>query len=270
MSKSQIVDKRQTSNVNNELTFLRASSHPFVVGYLGSFQTKTHLFVVLEYVAGGELYSYLYSKETLEPSAARVYLAEVISAIGYIHSLGFIYRDLKPENILIAQTGHLKLVDFGFVKRLGEEGRTYSMCGTTEYMAPEVVAGTGYGLAADWWSVGILLYEMLVGSSPFVANDPYEIYNKVLSVEPVLPHGLDSSASSLITLLLMKNPNSRLTESGVKAHPFFSRMKWKSLNSLTPPHLPQLVGSLDSSAFNYYPDEKPTTREWVTAHFPEF
>lgn len=254
MDKADIVKKRQISNVNNELAFLRACSHPNIARYHGSFQTKSHMFVVLEFVAGGELYSYIRSRQVLDVTSARVYLAQVICALSYVHTQGFVYRDLKPENILISQTGSLKLVDFGFVKKLELGKKTRSLCGTPEYMAPEIVSGIGHDFAADWWSVGILLHEMLVGHTPFTDNSPFDVYNKILSLNPTYPAGLDSDAASLMAQLLAKNPSHRLTEEGIKAHPFFIDVQWAKLNILPPPHLPQLQNASDTSAFIFYPD----------------
>mmetsp|Transcript_19107 Transcript_19107/g.34774 ORF Transcript_19107/g.34774 Transcript_19107/m.34774 type:complete len:343 (+) Transcript_19107:343-1371(+) len=254
IAKSVIVERRQVTNVNNEISFLRTCNHPHIARYYGSFQSKTHLFIVLEFVAGGELYSYIRSRNTLDVHSSRTYLAQVVSAISYIHSTGFVYRDLKPENILISQAGTLKLVDFGFVKKLDFGKKARSLCGTPEYMAPEIVAGTGHDFPSDWWSVGILLHELLMGFTPFTDNSPYDVYNKILRQDLFLPGDIDPAAKDLITKLLVKNPSNRLTEAAVKSHPFFEGFNWAALSTLTPPHLPQLSNAFDSSAFSHYAD----------------
>nr|BAJ33938.1 unnamed protein product [Eutrema halophilum] len=164
MRKDKIMEKNHAEYMKAERDILTKIDHPFIVQLKYSFQTKYRLYLVLDFINGGHLFFQLYHQGLFREDLARVYTAEIISAVSHLHEKGIMHRDLKPENILMDVDGHVMLTDFGLAKEFEENTRSNSMCGTTEYMAPEIVRGKGHDKAADWWSVGILLYEMLTGS----------------------------------------------------------------------------------------------------------
>jgi protein kinase X len=189
LPKQQIIDLRQINHVYSELTILKEISHPFIVHLNNFFQDETNLYFQSEYVAGGELFTLMLNEGKLQVEQVKFYSAQLVSIFEYLHSKKIIYRDLKPENVLINSTGYLKLTDFGMAKRI--ESKTYTICGTPEYMAPEIVLNQGHGSPADWWSLGILLYEMLVGITPFTDKDPTIIYQKVIEGKYHFPKEFD-------------------------------------------------------------------------------
>ncbi|XP_010553159.1 PREDICTED: serine/threonine-protein kinase AtPK1/AtPK6-like isoform X2 [Tarenaya hassleriana] len=163
MRKDKIMEKNHAEYMKAERDILTKIAHPFIVQLKYSFQTKYRLYLVLDFINGGHLFFQLYHQGLFREDLARVYAAEIVSAVSHLHEKGIMHRDLKPENILLDADGHVMLTDFGLAKEFDENTRSNSMCGTVEYMAPEIVQGKGHDKAADWWSVGILLYEMLTG-----------------------------------------------------------------------------------------------------------
>jgi len=174
LKKAEILRLKQVDHIISENTILSNISHPFLIKMLGFSQDERFLYFVLEYVQGGELFTYLRNKGKLENEEAQLYAAQVVCMFEYQHSKNIIYRDLKPENILISADGYLKLTDFGFAKYC--DNRTYTLCGTPEYLAPEILLNKGHGKPVDWWTLGILIYEMLAGIDPFNDEDPMAIY----------------------------------------------------------------------------------------------
>ncbi|EJT96917.1 kinase-like protein [Dacryopinax primogenitus] len=199
LSKSKLVQLFQVEHTNAERALLFAASHPseaaydassagrcpFLVSLYGSWQDTTNVYLVMEYVAGGELYTLLRRAERFPVTVARFYAAEVVLALGYLHRMDIIYRDLKPENILITPSGHIKLTDFGFAKYVPDI--TFTLCGTPDYLAPELIAHMPYTKSVDWYSLGILVYEMLVGAPPFVAPNPAMLYQRILDGRVIYP-----------------------------------------------------------------------------------
>jgi len=149
-------------------------------------QNSLRLYMLFEYVAGGELFSHLRTVGTLRESAARFFAGEIVLALEYLHGLGIIYRDLKPENLLLTSAGHIKITDFGFAKLVNSE-RTFSLCGTPDYLAPEIIQSSGHGKAVDWWALGILIYEMLAGFPPFSADTQQGIYARIIAGDITWP-----------------------------------------------------------------------------------
>ena len=178
MKKVEILKSKQADHIANEIKILSMIDHPFVIKFDGFTQDEKYLYLALELINGGELFTYLRSVGRFPVDQARVYIAQIISIFEYLHSKNIIYRDLKPENILIHKSGYLKLTDFGFAKIV--EGRTYTLCGTPEYLAPEIILNKGHGKPVDWWTCGILLYEMIAGIHPFSDADPMMVYQKIL------------------------------------------------------------------------------------------
>lgn len=207
LKKHDIIKLKQVDHVISENTILADIDHPFLVGLEGFDQDSRYLYFQLEYICGGELFTYLRTEGTLEPSNARFYCGQVVLMFEYLHSKNIIYRDLKPENLLIDNIGYLRLTDFGFAKYC--DGRTYTLCGTPEYLAPEVLMNKGHGKPVDWWCLGILTYEMLAGIDPFNDEDPMAIYQKILKGKIKFPRDFDKKAKSLVKHLLVADTSKR-------------------------------------------------------------
>jgi protein kinase X len=239
------ITTKQIEHIKNEISILKDISHPFIISLQGiCYNTDDQtLELLFPYIDGGDLYDRLRRNgvpRRFSIDVARFFAAEVLLALEYLHSKSIVYRDLKPENILLDKNGHIKLSDFSFAKVV-RDGRTLTTCGTPEYMAPEVILGTGHGCAADLWSFGILLYEMLLGYPPFFEEDPHGICLKILANEFSFPSNFDAEAKDLITRLLSANPANRPTPEQIKNHSFFKTTSWSSilLRRDTPPSSPK-------------------------------
>jgi len=234
--------------------------HPFIVKHLCSFQDKAHLCIVMEYLNGGELFRLIRKSHRLSPVVARFFSGEVVLALGHLHSMDIVYRDLKPENTLIDCEGHLKITDLGFAKVVPT--RTWTVCGTPEYVAPEIISTKGHSKPVDWWALGILVFEMLAGHSPFVAKSSQEIHAKVLGQDPVFPKHIKEAAASFIGELLVKDKARRLGSGAggvqdVKDHSWFESVDWDLMarKMYSPPIAPQVRPADDTSLFDGYPEE---------------
>ncbi|KAK6121954.1 hypothetical protein DH2020_044308 [Rehmannia glutinosa] len=250
MRKDKIMEKNHAEYMKAERDILTKIDHPYIVQLRYSFQTKYRLYLVLDFVNGGHLFFQLYHQGLFREDLARIYAAEIVSAVCHLHAHGIMHRDLKPENILLDAEGHAMLTDFGLAKEFNEETRSNSMCGTVEYMAPEIILGKGHNKAADWWSVGILLYEMLTGKPPFVGGNRHKIQQKILKDKVKLPPFLSSDAHALIKGLLQKEVNRRLGSGPggsdeLKGHKWFKSINWKKLEAreIQPSFLPQVAGT---------------------------
>jgi len=254
LKKKHLIDTNCVENTMAEKDILRKVRHPFIVRLHYAFQTSSKLYLIMDFVNGGHLLHHLRREAMFSEKQARFYIAEVILAIEHLHSLNIIHRDLKPENVLLSADGHCVLTDFGFAKQdVTDPDSCQSFCGTLEYMAPEVIQKNRYGKAADWWSVGILLYDMLVGKPPFRHVNDAKLYEKILKDKLVLPKYFTSGCSTLIKALLTRDVNKRLTVEGIKAHPFFKTIDWDQLARLEvpPPFVPQTRnGALDIGNFD--------------------
>lgn len=219
----------------------------------------------LDYCPGGEVYSYLRKARRFDEYTSQFYAAEITMTIEFLHDVqGVAYRDLKPENILIDVDGHIKLVDFGFAKQL-DDRETYTLCGTPEYLAPEVIHNSGHGLAVDWWALGILIYEFLVGQPPFWDQNPMRLYEQIVEGRVRFPQNMSHAAQNVISLLCKTNPTERLGyisggSARVKAHPFFGNIDWDDLfyHRVKGPIIPTITHPADTANFEEYPD--PETR----------
>ncbi|CAN6469479.1 unnamed protein product [Victoria cruziana] len=198
MRKDKILEKNHADYMKAEKDILTKIEHPFVVQLRYSFQTKYRLYLVLDFINGGHLFFQLYHQGLFREDVARIYTAEIVSAVSHLHANGIMHRDLKPENILLDADGHVMLTDFGLAKQFEENTRSNSLCGTVEYMAPEIVLGKGHDKAADWWSVGILLFEMLSGKPPFIGGNRQKIQQKIIKDKIKLPAFLSSEVHSLL------------------------------------------------------------------------
>lgn len=255
LKKTEVVRLKQVQHVNSEKATLSILNHPFLVRLYRSYQDSINLYMIMDYIPGGEVFTHLRRAGRFTNEVAKIYIAEVITAIEYMHSLNIIYRDLKPENLLLDQQGHIKLTDFGFAKKV--EDRTFTLCGTPEYLAPEIIQNKGHGKAVDWWAIGILLFEMLAGYPPFFDDHPFGIYEKILACKIVFPNHFDSNAKDLIKKLLNLDRTRRLgvLKEGadeVKKQKYFKGLNWEKLGKTPGPLVPPVKHEGDTQNFEIY------------------
>ncbi|KAK3271499.1 hypothetical protein CYMTET_20158 [Cymbomonas tetramitiformis] len=248
MRKSKLLRLNQVQNVIREKDILMEYQDPFIIPCWGHFQDNCNLYLLMEYMAGGELFNLLVEKRRFPLPMARFYGAEVLLALEFIHSQGHVYRDLKPENILIADNGHIKLADMGFCKPLARSEKTYTTCGTADYMAPEVMLCQGHDRSADIWAFGVFLFEMLAGYAPFEGKTDTDRYHRILTGLIKFPDDFNLQAKDLVSKLCSVDLTKRLGMYGngyddIKQHPFFADLDWfQTENCLTkPPYLPKLA-----------------------------
>ncbi|XP_042191768.1 microtubule-associated serine/threonine-protein kinase 2 [Callorhinchus milii] len=272
INKQNLILRNQIQQAFVERDILTFAENPFVVSMFCSFDTKRHLCMVIEYVEGGDCATLLKNIGALPVEMARMYFAETVLALEYLHNYGIVHRDLKPDNLLITSMGHIKLTDFGLSKiglmslttnlyegHIEKDAREFldkQVCGTPEYIAPEVILRQGYGKPVDWWAMGIILYEFLVGCVPFFGDTPEELFGQVISDEIAWPDGDDAlppDAQDLISKLLRQNPMERLGTGSayeVKQHRFFTDLDWNSLLRQKAEFIPQLESEDDTSYFD--------------------
>ena len=208
LKKSEVIYLKQVEHVKTEKKLLETIQHPFIVNLLGAFQDEKNLYLMMEYIIGGEFFSHLRKAGRFPNDTSKYYASQIALVFEYLHSLMILYRDLKPENLLLDKIGHCKVTDFGFAKRV--EYRTWTLCGTPEYLAPEIILSKGHGKAVDWWALGILMYEMLAGYPPFYDEDPLGIYQKILEGKIKFPWHFDRHSKDLIKKLLTADLTKRL------------------------------------------------------------
>ncbi|KAI0797848.1 cAMP dependent protein kinase [Abortiporus biennis] len=258
LKKSEIVRLRQVEHVNAERYILSRVQHPFIVDLYATFQDSLNIYMLLSYVPGGELFTHLRRAQRFSPDVTRFYLATIILALKYLHSFNIIYRDLKPENLLLDSRGYLRLTDFGFAKIVDD--RTWTLCGTPEYLAPEIIQSDGHGKAADWWACGILCYEMMVGYPPFFDETPYGIYEKILKGKIHWPRDMDRLSKDLIKAFLHPDRSKRLGNliggaEDVLQHPWFRGVDWDALErrEIRAPIIPHVTSLDDTRHFSRLP-----------------
>ncbi|PRW56166.1 cAMP-dependent kinase catalytic subunit beta isoform X6 [Chlorella sorokiniana] len=263
LSKAHIVKNQQIAHLRSERDILRALDHPLLVRMHGCFQDEQCVYFVMEYVPGGEFFSHLKARGKLGEEAARLYAGEVLLMFEYLHSQDIVYRDLKPENLLLDAQGHLKLTDFGFAKAIGPR-RTYTLCGTPDYLAPEIILNKGHGKAVDWWALGVLVYEMMAGYPPFYDDDPLATYRKILKGTVTFPSHFSVTARDLIRKLLQVDLSKRYGclaggVNDIKSHPWFRPLDFAALKHRTamPPIRPSVRSADDASNFDDYSDLGP-------------
>ncbi|KAK2530786.1 Prkg1 [Columba guinea] len=249
LKKRHIVDTRQQEHIRSEKQIMQSAHSDFIVRLYRTFKDSKYLYMLMEACLGGELWTILRDRGSFEDSTTRFYTACVVEAFAYLHSKGIIYRDLKPENLILDHRGYAKLVDFGFAKKIGFGKKTWTFCGTPEYVAPEIILNKGHDISADYWSLGILMYELLTGSPPFSGPDPMKTYNIILRGIDMIefPKKIAKNAANLIKKLCRDNPSERLgnLKNGVKdiqKHKWFEGFNWEGLRkgTLTPPIIPSM------------------------------
>ncbi|KAH7819187.1 putative serine/threonine kinase [Monocercomonoides exilis] len=247
LRKDEIVKENQVQHTLTEKRVLQTLDHPFIVNLHFAFQTEKELFLVLDFVNGGDLYYHLKKEGTFSVDRCRLYAAEITLAFEALHNRDIIYRDLKPENVLLASDGHIALTDFGLSKtNINKHRMTNTFCGTPEYLAPEMLKPDGHGKAVDWWTLGTLLYEMLTGFPPFFHENTNEMFKRILYQQLQIPAELPRDAQDILIRLLDRDPQRRLgggirDAADVKAHPFFASIDWEALfhKQITPPFIPK-------------------------------
>jgi protein kinase A len=262
LKKQQVVKMKQVEHTNDERKMLQEVKHPFLITLWGTFQDSKNLYMVMDFVEGGELFSLLRKSQRFPNPVAKFYAAEVTLALEYLHSKHIIYRDLKPENLLLDRHGHLKITDFGFAKKVPDI--TWTLCGTPDYLAPEVVSSKGYNKSVDWWSLGILIFEMLCGFTPFWdGGSPMKIYENILKGRVKYPPYIHPDAQDLLQRLITADLTKRLGNlhggsEDVKNHQWFTEVTWERLakKDIDAPYVPPVkAGVGDASQFDKYPEE---------------
>eukprot|EP00297_Palpitomonas_bilix_P003246 CAMPEP_0113894872 /NCGR_PEP_ID=MMETSP0780_2-20120614/17003_1 /TAXON_ID=652834 /ORGANISM="Palpitomonas bilix" /LENGTH=563 /DNA_ID=CAMNT_0000885549 /DNA_START=74 /DNA_END=1766 /DNA_ORIENTATION=+ /assembly_acc=CAM_ASM_000599 len=313
LSKELIAARKQVEHTKSERNVLQSIQHPYMVRLRFAFQTPQKLYMVMDYLNGGELFFHLKNEGRFDEDRTRVYVAEIAAALGHLHANNIIYRDLKPENILLDKEGHIAITDFGLAKEakfkdettntfcgtpeylapeilknkeghiaitdfgLAKEAKfkdetTNTFCGTPEYLAPEILKSTGHGRAVDWWSLGTLMFEMLVGLPPFYSQNLNEMYANILEADVHYPKFISPDAKGLLQGFLERDPEKRLGggESDfdeIKRHPFFAPLDWDALmkKEVPAPFKPDIKGELDISNF----DEEFTSEDPVDSYLDD-
>ncbi|XP_071063437.1 RAC-gamma serine/threonine-protein kinase isoform X5 [Dasypus novemcinctus] len=264
--------KDEVAHTLTESRVLKNTRHPFLTSLKYSFQTKDRLCFVMEYVNGGELFFHLSRERVFSEDRTRFYGAEIVSALDYLHSGKIVYRDLKLENLMLDKDGHIKITDFGLCKEgITDAATMKTFCGTPEYLAPEVLEDNDYGRAVDWWGLGVVMYEMMCGRLPFYNQDHEKLFELILMEDIKFPRTLSSDAKSLLSGLLIKDPNKRLgggpdDAKEIMRHSFFSGVNWQDVydKKLVPPFKPQVTSETDTRYF-----DEEFTAQTITITPPE-
>ncbi|EGR30802.1 protein kinase domain protein [Ichthyophthirius multifiliis] len=251
IKKQLIKEKNQREHVIGERNILQQVDNQYIVKMKYAFQDNKYIYFVLEFCPGGELYQLLYAKRQLTEQQTKFYAAQMVKAFEYLHSKNIIYRDLKPENVLITKEGYIKLTDFGLSKMniIGQEAK--SLCGTPEYLAPEILLQKGHGKPVDWWTLGNIIYEMVTGQPAFYNESRKTLFQNIEKNNPTPHPKIQGKLKSIINGLLEKDPNKRLGSlDGAKEiieHPWFSDLKWDLLQKqqIVPPFVPKLDNEID-------------------------
>ncbi|KAK2777163.1 serine/threonine protein kinase, AGC [Onygenales sp. PD_12] len=262
LHKADVIKLKQVEHVRNEIKTLAAvAGHPFITTLVATFSDEQSLYMLLDYCPGGEVFTFLRRARRFSEPTSQFYAAEIVLILEFLHDIeGVAYRDLKPENILLDADGHLRLVDFGFAKQLWSR-ETYTLCGTPEYLAPEVIHNSGHGLAVDWWALGVLIYEFIVGQPPFWDPNPMRIYEQIVEGRLRFPTNMPPTARDIVTQLCKVAPSERLGyikggTARVKEHPFFEGIDWDAVyhRRMKGPIIPRVDSPTDSGNFEEYPD----------------
>jgi serine/threonine protein kinase len=255
LKKNEVVLKNTTDYVLTEKHILQNSFHPFIIRMRYSFQDENALYLIIDYMAGGDLFSHLKQRIRFSEEITKFYAAEVLLGLQYLHEkMNVTYRDLKPENILMGADGHIRIADFGLAK--ASDSKHYSFCGTPEYLAPEIILESGHTQCVDWWCFGCFIYELLTGRPPYSSSDNNSMYNQILNKKPKVRVNVSDAVKDLIDRLMDKNPQTRLGANGadeVKAHPFFEGIRWDQvlLKKMIPPIMPRMTRISEYDSMDY-------------------
>ena len=258
--------KKQQNHTKTERDLMVKINCPFIVNIKSAFQDDTNLYLVSEFMQGGDMFFHLHDGQIIifSNDKTKFYMIELVLALVFLHKNNMVYRDLKPENILLDSEGHVKLTDFGLSKILeDEDDKAFTLCGTPQYLAPEVLLRQGYDKMVDWWSLGCVMYEMLCGCLPFAIKRGLKLSMKIYEKKIVFPKNIDKNAKDLIEKLLVVNPKNRIGygpngSEDIKNHPFFNGVDWDLAfeKKLTPPFVPKLKSDVDLRYFdNMFTDE---------------
>ncbi|KAJ2567286.1 Serine/threonine kinase [Coemansia sp. RSA 1822] len=269
LKKEFIVENDEFDSTRSEkrvLLIANQERHPFLVGLHSCFQTSNHIFFVMEYISGGDLMMHVQKKGSFGERQAKFFACEILLGLAYFHKAGIIYRDLKLDNILLDNEGHVKIADYGLCKEnMGYGQTTITFCGTPEFMAPEIVLEQRYGRAVDWWAFGVLIYEMILGTSPFHGEDENEIFDSILEDEILYPVRMSRDSVFICQALLEKDPSKRLGSGpndaeDIMKHSFFAGVNWDDVlnKKISPLYVPEIRGRFDVSNFDpEFTTEKP-------------
>ncbi len=266
LSKTQIKLKKQEEHTRTERNLMIKVNCPFVVNIKFAFQDESKLYIVSDFMQGGDMFYHLHSNKKKFPEAkAKFYIIELILGLEFLHKNNVIYRDLKPENLLMDTDGHIKISDFGLSKILEDpDDKTYTLCGTPQYIAPEILKNKGYDKSVDWWALGCFLYEMLTGCLPFKIPRGNKINPKIYEEPLRFPPNINSDAINLINQLLNVNPKKRLgygdnDAKKIKEHPYFKDVDWNKYwnKEIQPPFVPELDSEMDLKYFDKMFTDEP-------------
>ena len=280
LNKAHVVQSGLSNHIKREKALQIDFASPFLVSLVAAFQDETTLYMLMEVIQGGEFFAFLQNRErALSEHEAKFYAGCVVLGLEYMHDRGIAWRDLKPENLLIDTAGYLKITDFGFAKRIPPGTRSYTLCGTPEYLAPELVSQSGHGKAVDWWAVGVLIYEMVAGFPPFHQEDRVQMFRAICNSQYRMPEHFSPALKDFIKQLLVRVPNRRLgcMQGGVaevKQHPWFAGFDWDALaqRKMAAPYVPKVSSPEDASNFDSasVPDHPPAGRYQSTGCFKDF
>ena len=269
LHKNLLMQTNSIASTRSERDILRKIRHPFFVSLHYAFQDAGRVYLVMDWMAGGPLFNHLRNATMFSEEQVRIYIAQLVLALEHLHAQKIIHRDLKPENLLLHPDGNIAITDFGFAKEMLAGERANTFCGTIEYMAPEMIKGEQYDQGADWWSVGILMYDMLTGGPPFTSPNRATLQKQICTQKFRFPRYLTTEAVSLMRGLLERDPAKRLGSSNIQAiktHKYFSNFSWKRCLALQllPPIIPKLDGITDASNF-----EPEYTKITTLSHSPD-
>lgn len=274
MEKAKVVKLQQVEHTLTEKRILGAVDFPFLIYMVTHFKDNSNLYLVLQFVCGGEMFSYLRKQTMLSEEESRFHAAQVVLALEYLQKMDVAYRDLKPENMLICSTGFIKLTDFGFAKRV--RGRMWTLCGTPEYIAPEILLSKGYNKSVDWWALGVLIYEMTAGHPPFFSDSTIKTYEKIVIGDVKFPQHFSPNLKDLVRGFLQVNLSRRLGNLrggalDVRGHKWFSDVDWLAVyhQKVTPPYSPPVSGPGDASHFEDF-EEEPIVYSTINKFDKEF
>ena len=275
--KNRLVSNNKVYTVLAERNILVKAHHPFIVELKYAFQTDTKFYLVLEYVPGGELFTHIREKPKLPLDEAKLYIAEIGLALDYLHSIGIVYRDLKTENILLGEDGHIKITDFGLSKDISFLETATTFCGTVEYIAPEIIRREQYTYMVDWWSFGILAYELVYGATPFFNRNRARLFQAITLQDVKFPSNATSDQIDFITKLLTKDPKKRSTFQDLKEHPFWNGLNFDDVlhKKIQPTFIPKITNPENPSNFDSEFTQEPAADSIASpvvgnANFPGF